>query len=75
MIKMCKKHPRYKGIRRPKTCGDCYAFFLSKMIEEHKKTFTDPVDPSIEWVNGYPREKSTGLPCGRVFFNPKYNGM
>jgi hypothetical protein len=36
-----------------------------------KSATVDPVDSSILWVDGYPVEKDSGLPCGRVFHNPK----
>lgn len=26
----CKKHPRYKGVKRPKICPDCWAIWKVK---------------------------------------------
>ena len=39
---ICKKHPKYKAIRKPiAKCLDCWNIFLTKKIEENSSYLLD----------------------------------
>ena len=53
-MKKCKKHPRYKGIRKPKDCHECLQYFVYKLLKRYFKNHPEQVEQNKAFKKRYP---------------------
>jgi hypothetical protein len=57
---ICKTHPKYQGVRKPKSCAKCFAIFHAR---ENSKTLHDLVNVSNALVFAELKQEREGTTC------------